>query len=219
MLGGLRGAGQGIRSAVGGQSVDQGLKALNKVTFGGFGSTVGAGASVIDLVRGNGLNGPLSKQANRRFKGPGELAGGALSGLQNITIQQPGWTKNLLSEPSWLSQLNNTLPEPGWITTLTNPTITEPSWLNTLENPPLPEPGWIPQLDTSINVETPPWADALTDGLDARLDVQVPSPQLDLKTGSIRSEIDEALDGFTDEVVDEAVQEVKRAFDLGGQFR
>jgi len=188
-LGAIRGAGQRTRAAIGGQAVDNGLKTANAVTFGGLGSTVQGGASLIDLVRGNGLNGPMSKQASQQFRSRGQLASEAIENLK-----EPQWLKNLDTEftaPSWLQGLDTDFTAPNWLNDIST-TFEGPNWLKNLD-PQLsvPQPDWLDSLDSSLN-----------------LDINFPTPKIDLAAGSVQSEVESAFDRFKNDIVDEVVNEV-----------
>lgn len=197
---GFRGAGRDVQSALGSDGTQLASGLIG--TLAGAGTVTTAGGAALGLAQGD---------PGRAVSDANQASSTATLGPEDISALQ-----SALEEPKWLSTLAAGPSKPQWLATLASPSIAEPMWLTTLENPPLPEPGWIPQLDTTISVETPAWADAIADGVSATLDLSVASPQLDLRTGSVRSEIESALDSFTSEVVDEAVQEVKDAFDLGG---
>lgn len=178
-LGAIRNSGQEVGSMVGDQSLRRGLKTANTATFGGLGTTVQAGGTIVDIARGNGLNGPMSQQADRRFRGPGELASDAASELA----------------------------EPKWLSTLTDPQISEPSWLSNLMNSSFSEPAWVSKLNDPIQVERPEWLEDLESSLN--LDINFPAPKIDLATGSVQKEVEDAFDDFKTDVVGEVVDTVE----------
>jgi hypothetical protein len=219
-LGGLRNAGQQLGSMAGGQRTQSALQTTNMLTGGYFGSIVESGAMATDLVRGNGLRGPLTRQADRMFTTPNDIADRALSGnlkqpqwAKNFSLQKPNWLTTLTGgpkKPQWLSSLTGGPDKPQWLSSLTGGPD-KPQWLSTLTNGP-DKPDWIPKLDTAIGVETPDWVNNLDSKLDLTIDI--PSPTLDLTSQSIQREVEDAFDSFEDEIVDKVVSRIKGQFDI-----
>lgn len=117
---------------------------------------------------------------------------GGIEGALDVDVSQPQWAQNL----------GDNISEPKWIGTLDSATdISEPEWVGTLDS----------ALSKTIDIETPDWIDSLN-GVGVNLNVDIPSPQLDLGTGTLKSELDKAFDDFEDDVIDDVVDEVESQF-------
>jgi len=141
-FGTIRQAGRDTRSLVGGENTDRALSAANVASGGGFGAGIQAGGAIVDLARGDGINGPMSRQADRQFRDTGEIVGDARGG----TIEEPDW----LSDGSvW-----PTPPDPFAGVTWPDP----PSVSSQIEWPDVPQPGqgwsW-PAIPTPSQADLP----------------------------------------------------------------
>jgi len=199
-LGGIRGAGQRTRSAIGGDRVDSGLETLNNASFGGLGATVQGGATAIDIVRGNGLNGPMSQQAGRQFDRPGMFESGAFA-----AIPEPDWIQHLdtqFTAPEWLQGIDTEYTAPSWLQNI-DTEYTAPQWLRDFDTT-ITAPDWLQNLDLQLDVPEPDWLGRLDSSLN--LNIDFPTPQIDLATGSVQAEVEDAFDTFKDDIVGEVVR-------------
>jgi hypothetical protein len=118
-------------------------------------------------------------------------------------IQKPPWLSDLrIEEPAWVSNIGSGLSEPDWVSTLESGNI-------------LSKPDWVSELDKTISVETPDWIDSLSN-VGLNLNVDIPSPKLQLSNGQLQRQLEQEFNKFRDNIVDEAVSEIEKEISFGG---
>ncbi|GGO03478.1 hypothetical protein [Haloarcula pellucida] len=115
------------------------------------------------------------------------------SEVRDIQIKKPQWLSNInLQKPTWLQNLG---------------TLQEPTWLQNLGT--LQQPSWLSQLDQNISIQKPPWLEALSN-IGLNFNVDLPAPTFDIGTGQLERQLRNAFDDFRDDVVDDAVKQLKQ---------